>query len=267
MASFFSDDSKTPSQKKRIEPITGMELIWIPGGRFMMGQTEAEKEQFIDKMGQEIYQYWFGDELPRHEVALDGFWLGKYPVTQAEWQKVMGKNPSFFQGARHPVEQISWSDTQEFIQKLNNHDGENRFRLPTEAEWEYSCRAGSNSPFFFGESLCAKTEANYDGSWPDKDGKGSFREETTAVGSFQANAFGLYDMHGNVWEWVEDLYAKDAYHHHQRKNPIYTSSSNNRLVRGGSWFDDAAGQRCAYRHDVPNDFHDFDIGCRLARTR
>ena len=215
-------------------PVTDMEFIFVPSGKFQMGSPQSEEDH--------------KDDEPVHDVELDGFWIGKYPVTQGQWHKVMGDNPSAFKkGDNYPVEQVSWDDTQEFLKKLNARNS-GSFRLPSEAQWEYACRAGTTTPFSFGNTINADTEANYDGNYPYGGGsKGKYREGTTPVGAFPANAWGLYDMHGNVWEWVQDIYAEDAYGKHGHRNPIYEESGSFRVFRGGSWDDDAGGLRSAYR--------------------
>ena len=237
-----------------------LEMVLIPGGTFMMGQTDAEKQELIKLVGKEKYKDWYRYELPRHEVRIQEFWMGKYSVTQAQWEVVMGENPSHFKGAKRPVENVSWNDVQEFLQKLNGtlkKNGKNpplplpggetlhnpllggagvggEFRLPSEAEWEYACRAGTTTPFYFGETLTPDL-ANYNGNYTYASGpKGKFREQTTEVGSFPPNAFGLYDMHGNVWEWCAD-----PWHENYEGAPIDGSvweeggDINLRLLRGG----------------------------------
>ena len=240
------------------EPITGMELVWIPGGCFQMGSPKGEEGRGPD-------------EGPQHEVCVDGFWLGKYEVTQGQWQKVMGSNPSIFKkGDNYPVENVSWQDAQAFIKKLTAmNGGQYTFRLPTEAEWEYACRAGTTTPFFFGETI-GTDQANYDGNHTyGKGKKGVYRERTTPVGSFPANAFGLYDMHGNVLEWCKDIYSDKAYGKHQRSNPIYTGtdfrSGSDRVLRGGSCFNFPRHLRSASR--IRGDAADryYNVGFRLVR--
>ncbi|MGN7613742.1 formylglycine-generating enzyme family protein [Magnetococcales bacterium HHB-1] len=223
-------------------------LRWIPGGIFLMGSPENEKDRF-DREG------------PQHEVELDGFWLGKYPVTQKLWKAVIGDNPSRFKDDDHPVEKVSWNDTQTLIKKLNHKINEG-FRLPSEAEWEYACRAGTTTPFWTGEDI-STDQANYDGNYPYRGKKGEYREKTTPVDLFSANPFGLHDMHGNVWEWCQDIYAKDAYKHHARKNPIYEGGTY-RVLRGGSWIYGAGYLRCAGRDGFTPEYRDPDTGFRLA---
>src|SRR5271166_1759134 len=161
----------------------GMKFVWIPPGNFMMGSPKEEKERRYDET--------------QHKVTLTkGFYMGVYTVTQEEWQAVMGNNPSKFKGEKKlPVENVSWEDCQEFIKKLRARD-KKPYRLPTEAEWEYACRAGTTTPFHFGETI-STDQANHNGNFTYGDGKkGVYREKTTPVDNFPANAFGLYDMHG-----------------------------------------------------------------------
>ena len=204
------------------DPTTRMKFVKVPGGCFQMGSPESEKDRD-------------SREGPVHEVCLDGFWMGKYEVTQGQWQSVMGENPSNFKkGDNYPVGLVFWDDTQKFFNKLNAR-GSGRFRLPTEAEWEYSCRAGTTTPFHFGETISADTQANYKGNYPYGGGpKGKNRQSTTPVGSFPSNAWGLHDMHGNVREWVQDKFDSKAYQKHSGRNPIYEGSGSNRVIRGGS---------------------------------
>ncbi|MBF0471669.1 MAG: SUMF1/EgtB/PvdO family nonheme iron enzyme, partial [Gammaproteobacteria bacterium] len=176
-----------------IEPITGMEFVEIPAGRFQMGGSDKNNR-------------------PIHQVEIDRFILGKFPVTQGVWKKIMGKNPSkfkaiFIDSHNHPVENVSWDDVQTFIEKLNLKSGRH-YRLPTEAEWEYAARGGTESPFWSGE--CINTvHANYNGNYDYNNcgaKSGQYLKQTTPVDHFPANEFGLHDMTGNVWEWVEDCW-------------------------------------------------------------
>ena len=169
-----------------------LEMVSIKGGTFLMGSPDTEKERT-------------SSESPQHWVTLQRFFLGKYPVTQAQWQAVMGNNPAYFKGNNRPVENVSWNDAIAFCQKLSQKTGR-YYRLPSEAEWEYACRAGTTTPFYFGETITPDL-ANYDGNYTYASApKGVYRQQTTDVGSFPPNAFGLYDMHGNVWEWCQDIW-------------------------------------------------------------
>jgi formylglycine-generating enzyme required for sulfatase activity len=209
-----------------------LEMVAIPGGTFLMGSPESEPER-SDR------------ESPQHTVTIQPFFMGKFPVTQAQWQAVaslpkvnidLKPDPSNFKGANRPVEQVSWNDAVEFCARLSKATGR-EYRLPSEAEWEYACRAGTTTPFHFGETITTDL-ANYDGNYTYGSGsKGQYRKQTTDVGSFPANAFGLHDMHGNVWEWCQDTW-------HENYNGAPTDGSawvdenanqNIRILRGGSW--------------------------------
>ena len=197
-----------------------LEMVEIPGGSFMMGSNE------------------YKDEQPQHQVTVPGFYMGKYQVTQAQWKRVIGNNPSYFTGNdEFPVECVSWNEVVEFCKKLSEKTGK-KYRLPSEAEWEYACRAGSKTAFAFGETITPEI-VNYDGNYPYKEApEGEYRAKTTAVGSLGvANEFGLYDMHGNVWEWCQD-----TWHSNYTGAPldgsaweILLSNNTSRVLRGGSY--------------------------------
>ena len=178
----------------RIEGVT-QRMRWIPPGEFLMGSPEDEPERV--------------DNERRHEVVLThGFWLAETACTQALWEAVMGKNPSRFKGPERPVENVSWDDVQGFIARLNERVPGLELRLPTEAEWEYACRAGTQTPFWFGDNITPE-QANYDGNYPYAGGKkGLYREQTVEVKALPANGWGLYQMHGNVWEWCADWFGE-----------------------------------------------------------
>ena len=229
-----------------------LQMVEIPGGTFTMGSPSSE-------VGRN------DNEGPQHEVTVSSFFMGRYLVTQAQYQEIMGNNPANFKGNNRPVEQVSWNDAVNFCQKLSQKTGRN-YRLPSEAEWEYACRAGTTTPFYLGETIITDL-ANYNGtavpyaSAP----KGDNRNKTTQVGIFPPNAFGLYDMHGNVWEWCEDIF-----HESYEGAPIDGSPwknnnrSMNRVLRGGSWFHDPGYCRSASRiSDVP-DKYNINIGLRVA---
>ena len=203
----------------RVVNSIGMELVFIPPGAFLMGSPGHE-------LGRDE------DEHQRRVRFDTGFFLGTTEVTQAQWSAVMGHNPSERKGDDLPVEQVTWEEATEFCQRLSDKEGR-PYRLPTEVEWEYACRAGTTSPFSFGETI-STDQANFDGVRPYRNGaEGVFRNETTPVGSFPANAWGLYDMHGNVWEWCGDVEESEA------APPVNESTEaapkEAHVLRGGSW--------------------------------
>jgi uncharacterized protein (TIGR02996 family) len=224
-----------------------MSLIWVPPGTFLMGSPEMEAGRG-------------GDEI-QHQVTLGhGFFLGMYPVTQLEWEAVMGSNPSNFMGADRPVEQVSWLDCQEFCRRLSRIESR-LYRLPTEEEWEYACRAGTTTPFHYGPTL-STDQANFDGSHNHGLGpRGIYRRRTTTVGIFPPNAFGLYDMHGNVWEWCADWYGN--YWRARRSDLEEEIDHSSRVVRGGCWSNQPRGCRAAFRGlSQPSSSH-AEVGCRV----
>jgi formylglycine-generating enzyme required for sulfatase activity len=262
-----------------------LDMMLIPGGTFQMGQTEAEKVELIRLMGNEDYQEYRVDELPRHEVTVQQFFMSKYAVTQAQWRAVaayepiskkLNPNPSDFKGDNRPVENVSWDDVTEFCQRLSAKTSR-KYRLPSEAEWEYACRAGTTTPFHFGETLsdelanyCAQdreiesTSISYKGTygWGIP---GQYRQETTEVGQFPANPFGLYDMHGNVFEWCEDDWHEN-YEGAPTDGSAWIDSDRTdtyRLLRGGSWRSIPELCRSAYRYYFTRDVIDDVIGFRV----
>mgnify|MGYP001027866606 CR=1 FL=1 len=187
-------------------------------------------------------------EGPQHSVDVPEFFMGKYVVTQAQWQAVMGNNPSRFKGASRPVEKVSWNDATAFCQKLSQITGK-KYSLPSESQWEYACRAGTTTPFYFGETITPEL-VNYDGSYTYADApKGIYRKETTDVGIFPPNAFGLYDMHGNVWEWCQDVW-HDDYNGAPTDGSAWETGGNSsrRVCRGGSWYFNPRWCRSADRY-------------------
>jgi len=211
-----------------------LEMVSIAGGTFTMGSTEDKSEK------------------PPHSVTVKPFYMSKYPVTQAQWEAVMGNNPSGFKGTNRPVENVSWDDANEFCQRLSKKTGKS-YRLPSEAEWEYACRAGTSTPFYFGETITTEL-ANYDGNHTYGSGpKGEYREQTTEVGKFPPNSFGLYDMHGNVWEWCADPWHTN-YDDAPTDGSIWTKGGEDpyRLLRGGSWNYFPYVCRCAFRLRYPS---------------
>jgi formylglycine-generating enzyme required for sulfatase activity len=233
------------------EPFTnslGMKFVWIAPGNFMMGSPKEEKERQAHET--------------QHKVTLTkGYYMGVYTVTQEQWKEIMGKNPSFFKGEKNlPVENVSWDDCQEFIKKLREKD-KKAYRLPTEAEWEYSCRAGTKTPFHFGETI-STDQANYDGDAVYGDGKkGIARKKTTPVGSFPANAWGLHDMHGNLLQWCQDWYGE-----YPQKDVVDPQGADNgkfRVLRGGAWGGSPGDCRSAYRYGVEPGSRDDYCGFRV----
>jgi formylglycine-generating enzyme required for sulfatase activity len=194
--------------------------------------------------------------------------VGKFEVTQGQWKAVMGSNPSHFKdcGDNCPVENVSWNDAQDYLKKLNARAGQ-RYRLLSEAEWEYAARAGTTTPFHTGETITPQ-QANFDGnSTYNGSAKGTYRQKTVAAGSFAPNGFGLHDMHGNVWEWVQDLY-----HENYTGAPVDGSAwesggdASRRVLRGGSWYSFPRYWRSAVRSRSTPDSRDGIAGFRIART-
>lgn len=246
-----------------------LKMVAIPGGTFLRGSPKTEAESS-------------DNERPQHQVTVQPFFLGKYPVTQAQWQAVaslpkvnrdLKPDPSRFKGANRPVERVSWYDAAEFCARLAKKTGR-EYRLPSEAEWEYACRAGNTTPFHFGETITTEL-ANYNGNYSYSNGpKGEYREQTKTVGSFPANAFGLYDMHGNVWEWCADTWDEN-YKEAPVDGSAWLEDNDNdnqyRLLRGGSWGNNPGYCRCAYRSRYYPDDDNYVIGfrvvCGVARTQ
>ena len=254
-----------------------LDMVQIPGGTFMMGSPESEEGR--------------DDDEAQQQVTVDDFYIGKYEVTQEQWQAIMGNNPaSFKKGGKYPVEKVSWNDCQEFCEKLSEKTGLT-FTLPTEAQWEYACRAGTTTPFYYGETLSTDI-ANYNGKYVyGESKKGVYRQETTEVGSFPANGFGLHDMHGNVWEWCQDDYEKNYQANNKNfqqdankvtanavmlvsasfaPNILLANNSQYKSLRGGSWVSipnncrSASRGRSAIRvNDYRRDDHDYTFGFRV----
>jgi formylglycine-generating enzyme required for sulfatase activity len=221
----------------------GMEFVLIPAGSFMMGSADNDSEAD-------------DDEKPQHKVSISkSFYLGKFEVTQSQWEAVMGSNPSEFKGRSNPVANVSWDDAQEFIKRLNANERHSRYRLPTEAEWEYAARAGSTSAYSFGDDT--RQLVGY--AWYLNNSKW----KTWPVGQMQPNARGLYDMHGNVWEWVQDWYDDEYYSRSPGTDPKGPSSGSYRVYRGGGWGDSTRNCRSAARQYAPDDRYS-DLGFRLA---
>ena len=219
-----------------------LEMVLIPAGKFKMGSPASEKGRLNSET--------------QHEVTLTKpFYMGKYEVTQEQWESLMVNNLSFYRGPKLPVTDVSWEDCQEFIKKLNKKtDG--GYRLPTEAEWEYACRAGTTTAYSFGDNITPK-DANYADS-------GIFKP--VAVGSYKPNSFGLYDMHGNVFEWCEDWHAD--YQAGAVTDPKGPAKGESRVLRGGSFDFDVSEARSSNRFSgLARALRDDSYGFRLARTK
>jgi formylglycine-generating enzyme required for sulfatase activity len=221
------------------EQVNGVsfEMVSVEGGTFQMGSNSGEN-----------------DERPVHGVTLSSFSIGKTEVTQAQWQAVMGANPSYYKGDTRPVERVSWEDCQLFVEKLNRLTGK-RYRLPTEAEWEYAARGGNKSRGYTYSGSDNLDEV----AWYNENSG----DESHAVGQKQANELGLYDMTGNVWEWCSDWYSSDYYGQSSTSNPQGASSGSYRVYRGGGWLSYAPRCRSAYRKNDSPSTHSIDLGFRL----
>ncbi|MBN1425919.1 SUMF1/EgtB/PvdO family nonheme iron enzyme [Candidatus Fermentibacteria bacterium] len=247
-----------------------LDMVSLSGGTFQMGSTSS---------------WAYSWEQPVHQVTVSAFSIAKDEVTQAQYQEVMGTNPSYFQGANRPVEQVTWWDAAKFCNALSAREGltkfyndddlnsqastvrmtwsANGYRLPTEAEWEYACRAGSTTDFYNGNltnPYCEPLDPNLDLiGWYC----GNSNDQTHDVGGKQPNTFGLYDMSGNVWEWCNDWYGD--YSSGSQTDPTGPSSGSTRVRRGGSWYSYAQSCRSAYRYDYSPGYSYYDIGFRLVR--
>lgn len=225
-------------------PIEDMEFAWIPSGTFRMGSPDTEPGHL-------------SDEGPVHDVTVRGFELMTTEVTQGMWQKVMGANPSrsYGEGTRIPVYSVSWEDCQQFIAKLNELDAEHLYRLPTEAEWEYACRAGTDTPYFWGVQMSG------DYCWTS----GNARQTTQPIANRPGNPWGLFDMSGNVAEWCEDWYHSDYTNAPADGSAWLSPEGTQRVIRGGSWADGADYARSANRSGFSPDLRFSNIGFRVAR--
>lgn len=259
---------------KNVEPVR---MIYIPEGEFMMGSPENEKSHH-------------NTESPQYRVKVSQFFISQTPVTQAQWRAIanlpqirreLKLNPSYFQGDNNPVERVNWYDGIEFCARLSHYTGRD-YRLPSETEWEYACRGGTTTPFHFGETITTKL-ANYNGDYTYADeSEGKYQGKTTSVCTFPANLFGLYDMHGNVWEWCLDPWHENYNDapidgnvwDEQNKNDNYyqniVKSSKTlltdkrlRVRRGGSWFSNPDNCRSAYRYNRIPGLDNFNIGFRV----
>ncbi len=223
-----------------------MELVLIPAGEFKMGSPDSDK-------------YTNADEKPQHRIRITKpFYMGKFLVTQEQWEAVMGDNPSRFKGPKNPVEQVRWDDCQKFLKKLNEKVGGGRFSLPTEAQWEYACRAGSTTRYCFGDAESGLG----DYAWYDKNSD----IKTHPVGEKKPNAWGLYDMHGNVWEWCQDWYDGGYYATSPADDPTGPATGSARVIRGGYWSDGIRFCRSALRDGSRPGYRDCILGLRVSRV-
>ena len=246
----------------------GLRLRRIPAGSFLMGSPPEEKERD-------------GDEIQHQVTITRDFWLGATEITQVQWRETMGTSPSVFRRGTMPVENVSWFDAVEFCNALSLREGlepayqiqgedvswdvsASGYRLPTEAEWEYACRAGTTTPFHFGDNI-DPGHVNYDGTFPFRRGrKGRYRTRPVEVGSLPANPWGLHEMHGNVWEWCWDWLG--PYATGSVQDPVGPSTGSSRVLRGGSWYSFATRCQSANRGVGAPGTSSMDLGFRLARS-
>jgi len=242
----FSIARAESPMKKKAQGHHEMEprMVMVSGGCYQMGDTFGDG---------------YDNEKPVHEVCVSDFYISKYEVTQGQWKTVMGNNPFQFSscGDDCPVEQVSWNDAQEYIRRLNEKT-KKKYRLPTEAEWEYAARSGGKHEKYSGGNNIESV------AWYSDNSEG----RTHPVGQKRPNGLGIYDMSGNVWEWVQDIYNDAAYSAHSRNNPLYnTGIAKFRVIRGGSWNDDSGCARAAYRNIFGPVYRESFVGFRLARTK
>jgi len=220
-----------------------MELKLIPAGTFLMGSPESEKDRQKDET--------------QHEVTISKpFYMGVTPVTQAQYQAVMGNNPSGFKGDTLPVEQVSWDNAVAFCQRLGAKDGKH-YRLPSEAQWEYACRAGTTTAYYTGNDEIALNAAGWY--------RGNSDQQTHPVAQKKPNAWGLYDMHGNVWQWCADWFA-DNYVAADKTDPTGPANGSLRVLRGGSWHNHSSNCRAANHDKYPPDSRGHNVGFRVVAT-
>ena len=252
-----TEGTEVPRQPARDTDLPGM--VKIPPGTFMMGSPASEADR--------------RDGKTQHKVTISqGFWMGQHEVTQAEYEQVMGTNPSHFKGGNLPVESVSWDEATEYCTRLTARERTagrlpqgHEYRLPTEAQWEYACRAGTTTATSFGNSL-SSSQANFNGNYPYQNGsKGPYLEKTTPAGQYSANAFGLYDMHGNVWEWCADYYGD--YPSGPVTDPTGPPSGDDRVNRGGSWYSLGQDCRSAFRGGNSPGLRSGILGFRVVLVR
>ncbi len=246
-AQFFSES---------VEDAQPLEMVAIASGKFVMGATHTERN---------AHSY----DLPRHRVKLPSFYISKYPITQSQWAAVaalpkvkrdLDPDPSHFRGHERPVESVSWLEAVEFCDRISQYTGR-RYQLPSEAQWEYACRAGTQTPFHTGETITSQL-ADYIGTVTYRaEAVGEYRQSTVPVGHFSPNAFGLHDMHGNVWEWCADRWSLDD-RRVSRKGPVHRAPL--RTIRGGGWLDQPDKIRSASRSGYTETALNRTIGFRIS---
>lgn len=224
---------------------TGIQFVLIPSGEFEMGAPSEEKDRS-------------DSESPTHKVTIqNSFYLGRSVVTQKQWEKIMGKNPSHFKGEDRPVEMVSWEDAQEFVTKLNEKEDTNKYRLPLEAEWEYACRASTQTRYFFGNDESKLNEY----AWY----AGNSGSKTHIIGQKKPNPWGLYDIHGNVWEWVQDEWHENYNGAPSDGSAWDEGNSSNRVSRGCSWYCNTEFCCSAVRFKRESESRFANLGFRLLR--
>ncbi|MEB3191352.1 MAG: SUMF1/EgtB/PvdO family nonheme iron enzyme [Snowella sp.] len=236
-----------------------LDMVYIAGGSFWMGAPESEQKSCKD-------------ERPQHLVTVPDFWIGKYQVTQAQWMAIKEMNLVGFEGANRPVEGLSWKRCQEFCRQLSERTGKQpgtRYRLPSEAEWEYACRAGTKTPFSCGETITTKL-ANYNGNYTcAEERKGEYRAKSVECGIFPPNPWGIYDMHGNGWEWCKDHW-HDSYQGAPTDGSIWNNNhfqTNYRVLKGGSWRSVPTDCRSARRSRSDRNYNGYGFRCVLVSGR
>ncbi|MCK5539343.1 MAG: formylglycine-generating enzyme family protein [Deltaproteobacteria bacterium] len=261
------------------DPVTAMEFVWVSGGSYQMGQTGAEKEDLIKVMGRDKYEKYCADELPRHRVCVDGFWMGRYEVTNAQYRRFKSDHDSklyrghSLNGDNQPVVEVSWEDAVAYAEWLSAKN-KRKFRLPTEVEWEYACRAGTTTVRYWGDdavlacryaNVADRTAKREWSKWRIHDCEDGFKV-TAPVGSFQPNSFGLYDMLGNVWEWCSDWFGKNYYKESPELNPQGVGSGSYRIARGSCWDNPPRFVRSASRNRRRPDNLGYALGFRLVAS-
>ena len=258
---FFTSPKIAQVAENSLTNSIGMEFVLLPSGSFQMGSKDPDAKAFAN-------------ERPQHQVVISkSFYLAKYEVSQGQWEAVMGSNPYSLKRTNSSWESmiavpgrfihndkpatVSWNDAQDFIKQLNQIEGHHRYRLPTEAEWEYAARARSSTSYFFGDDIDGLSKF----AWYGED---FVTGSTHPVGQKAANSWGLHDIYGNVWEWVHDRYGDNYYQSSSQVDPVGPQDGTTRVVRGGSWHQTATDWRSSFRRDYPPDYRGISIGFRLA---